>query len=153
MFFTLRYGEDDELLFNSNCSIKVLLENIKKRCKRAANEIIDLADDQAQVKNLSDQPDFKYASLLLQPRMTYILVKVNVFVDERTGDTHKTYTSLLDGLDDTNPEFLTRLANRRTLPDNGQKEPKDQQAVSRAATRTGRRKKGQLRAMGLLVSE
>eukprot|EP00112_Aurelia_sp_Birch-Aquarium-sp1_P006577 Seg1722.7 transcript_id=Seg1722.7/GoldUCD/mRNA.D3Y31 product="hypothetical protein" protein_id=Seg1722.7/GoldUCD/D3Y31 len=121
-----------------HCRVKVLLENIKKRCKCSPEEIIDLADEQAHIMNLAEQPDTKYASMLLQPRVSYILVKANVLIDDRTGDTHKTYTALLDGLSESNPEFLMRLA-KRVHPD-GLRDRKDNSG-SRGSTRAGKRKK------------
>lgn len=152
MFFVLKFGFDEELLFNANCCMKVLLENIKKRCKIPSDQIIDLADEQAQIKNLSEQPEQKYASLLLQPRTTYILVRVNVFVDERTGDTHKTYTALVEGLDDTNPEFLIRLAHRRANQENSNKE-RDMGNTTRNGTRNNKKKKGHLKSLGSAMME
>ena len=141
LFFIVRYGDDEQLLFNMHCRVKVLLETIKKRCKCSPEEIIDLADEHAHIMNLAEQPDSKYASMLLQPRMSYILVRANVLIDERTGDTHKTYTALLEGLSDSNPEFLMRLA-KRVHPD-GTRDRKDY--GSRGSTRTGKRKKGHMK--------
>ncbi len=144
MFFTVRYGDDEYQLFNSHCRNKVLLENMRKRCNCSPNDVIDLADEQAHVKNLSDQPHFKFASLTLQPRATYILVKV----DERARDGQRIYTPLLDGLESSNPEFLTRLANRKVNPDSGPKDGGHTKDGSHAPTgtrgpiRTGKRRKG-----------
>lgn len=143
MFFSLKFGLDQELLFNANCCTKILLENIKKRCNVPCYQSIDVADEMAGVKNLAGQPDMKYANLLLQPRGTYILVRVNVFVDERTGDTRKRYTSLLEGLEENNPDFLARLANRKLNQDSGPKERDVWGILARSGTRFVKKRKGQ----------
>ena len=153
MFFILKYGWDEELLFNANCCTKALIENIKKRCKLPSDQIIDLADEHAQIKNLSEQPDLKYASLLLQPRCSYVLVRVNIFVDERTGDTHKTYTSLLEGLDETNPEFLAKLSHRRGNQENAGRDKETGHSNSRAGGRNSKKRKGQAKGFGTAMLE
>ncbi len=139
MFFTVRFGDDDYQLFNANCRNKILLENIRKRCNCSPSDVIDLADEQAYVKNISEQPAYKFASLTLQQRATYILVRV----DERGPDGQKVYTPLLEGLETTNPDFLSRLANRNINPEATAKDGGyTQYQGSRAPTRTGKKKKG-----------
>ena len=117
MFFKLKFGFNEEMLFNSNCYTQVLIENIKKRCKLESDQTIDLADEYANIKGLIDQSPTEYASSLLQPRYSYILVQVKSSVDERTGDVAKTYSPLLEGLEITNPEFLARLNNAKSSHD------------------------------------
>ena len=145
MFFKLKYGDNEELLFNSDCCTKALIENIKKRCKLPSNQLIDLADEQANIKGLSEQPGMKFASLLLQQRSSYILLQVNVSIDEKTGDVQKTYTALLHGLNETNPEFLARLANRR--PNS------ERDALSKPTMRHGRKRRGQGKSSLLITSD
>eukprot|EP00794_Sanderia_malayensis_P015353 gene15353-16929_t len=138
MFFAVKYGQNEQQLFNSHCRIKILLENIRKRCNCSPNDVIDLADEQAFVKNLAEQPHFKYASLVLQqPGASYILIKV----EERGRDGLKLYTPLLEGLEASNPEFISRLANKKVNPNAGVKDGWLGKDGFRTATRTGKRKK------------
>ena len=117
MFFKLKFGYNEEMLFNSYCYTQSLIESIRKRCELEPNLIIDLADEYANIKGISEQPATEYASSVLQPRCSYVLVQVKLSIDERTGDVIKTYSPLLEDLEKTNPEFLARLTNTKSNHD------------------------------------
>ena len=136
MFFVLKYGNKEEMLFNSNCSIRVLLENIKKRCKLASDIIIDLADEKANVMGLSDQPDMKYACLVLQPRQSYILIQATLSAHEKTKDVRKIYIPLLKSKEETSAEFLEKLNS--TKPKHGEVW---KSTVSKVLTRSGKKRR------------
>ena len=113
MFVTVRFGNDEHLLFNSHCKIQVLIDDIKKRCRCLMVDTIDLAGQQARIEKISEQPVFQYANTTLQPRMTYILVKVKSSIDEKTGEVKKIYIPLLMDLDWSNPDYRARLSKKR----------------------------------------
>ena len=136
MFFILKYGNNEEMLFNSNCRIRVLLENIKKRCKLASDTIIDVADEKANVMGLSEQPDMKYASLVLQPRQSYILIQVTLSVREKMKDVRKTYIPLLKSKEENSVEFLEKLNSTR--PKHGEAW---KNTVSKVLTKSGKKRR------------
>ncbi|XP_073255421.1 uncharacterized protein CXorf65 homolog isoform X2 [Porites lutea] len=76
MFITVRYGDCQEALFNPNCMTKVLLEDIKKRCRRGREEIIDLSDESGNLKNLLEHKS-EYATEILKARHSFILIRVD----------------------------------------------------------------------------
>jgi len=79
---------------------------------------------QAVVQKLSDAPKSSYASSYLQYRANYVLIKIIKRIDEN-GQICKEYIPLLNGLDTANPEFLSRLSNRKVNPDAYNKESRD----------------------------
>jgi len=104
MFITVRYGDCQEALFNPNCMTKVLLEDIKKRCRRDREEIIDLSDESGNLKNLLEHKG-EYATQLLKARHSFILIKV----DKKEGEDVSTYTPLLNDIKTITSSFLQHL--------------------------------------------
>ncbi|KAL9963697.1 hypothetical protein ACROYT_G027228 [Oculina patagonica] len=104
MFITVRFGDCQEALFNPNCMTKVLLEDIKKRCRRDREEIIDLSDESGNLKNLLEHKG-EYATELLKARHSFILIKV----DKKEGEDASTYTPLLNDIKTITSSFLQHL--------------------------------------------
>ncbi|XP_072467744.1 uncharacterized protein CXorf65 homolog isoform X1 [Notamacropus eugenii] len=71
MFITILHGDHEKTLFNSYCKVEALLNSIKQCCGCEPEGIIELADENGQLKNLRQHPHL-YASELLKPRETYI---------------------------------------------------------------------------------
>lgn len=103
MFITVRFGDCQEALFNPNCLTKVLLEDIKKRCRRDRDEVIDLSDESGNLKNLLEHKG-DYATQHLKARHSFILIKV----DRKEGE--ETYTPLLNDIKTITSSFLLVLA-------------------------------------------
>ncbi|KAJ3368974.1 hypothetical protein GGF31_005935 [Allomyces arbusculus] len=90
-FFTVKYGDNDERLFNSNCLNTVLLGHIKAALKLTFPEPVDLALDSGDVLDLASKPR-EYAKKYIEPRAVCTLLKV--VQDEDDGGT--AYVPLLD---------------------------------------------------------
>ena len=104
MFVTVKYGgkwkitvAEEEKIVNPNCLCAVLLNHIRKTCGyENIPENLDLALESGEVMDLASKPK-EYAKKFLEPRNTYILVKV---VGEETDDSTPTYLPLLDSATD-----------------------------------------------------
>ncbi|XP_068728464.1 uncharacterized protein CXorf65-like [Montipora capricornis] len=112
MFITVKYGDHEEALFNPNCRILHLLEDIKRRCNCPENVIIDLSDLSGSVKNLANNQSSN-ASDFLEERETLILVRVEKNPTE--GRDVPLYTPLLRDENVLTAGFLETL--RRTPTD------------------------------------
>ena len=67
---------NEEKLVNPNCLSAVMLSHIKKTCGYSEiTENIDLASEAGEVMDLVSKPR-EYAKKFLEPRTTYVLVKV-----------------------------------------------------------------------------
>lgn len=122
MFITVRFGDCQEALFNPNCMTKVLLEDIKKRCRRDREEVIDLSDESGNLKNLLEHKG-DYATQHLKARHSFILIKV----DRKEGE--ETYTPLLNDIKTITSSFLQHLSR-----------PQSSQSTVSPPSRQGRRK-------------
>lgn len=124
MFITVRFGDCQEALFNPNCMIKVLLEDIKKRCRRNREELIDLSDESGNLKNLLDHKT-EYATDLLKARHSFILIRL----EKKQGEELFTYTPLLNDIRTITSTFLQHLTR-----------PQSSQSSVSPPSRQGRRK-------------
>lgn len=124
MFITVRFGDCQEALFNPNCMIKVLLEDIKKRCRRNREELIDLSDESGNLKNLLDHKT-EYATDLLKARHSFILIRL----EKKQGEDLFTYTPLLNDIRTITTTFLQHLTR-----------PQSSQSSVSPPSRQGRRK-------------
>jgi len=124
MFITVRFGDCQEALFNPNCMIKVLLEDIKKRCRRNREELIDLSDESGNLKNLLDHKT-EYATDLLKARHSFILIRL----EKKQGEDLFTYTPLLNDTRTITSTFLQHLTR-----------PQSSQSSVSPPSRQGRRK-------------
>lgn len=124
MFITVRFGDCQEALFNPNCMIKVLLEDIKKRCRRNREELIDLSDESGNLKNLLDHKT-EYATDLLKARHSFILIRL----EKKQGEDLFTYTPLLNDIRTITTTFLQHLTR-----------PQSSQSSISPPSRQGRRK-------------
>ncbi|XP_069804724.1 uncharacterized protein CXorf65-like [Dendropsophus ebraccatus] len=106
MFITVLYGDSEELLFNINCKVQLLLESIKNLCHYENEGDIELADDSGQVKNLLENQQ-RYASEILGERETLVLLAVT-----RSPDSPDViFTPLLNDDSIVNAKFLAKLGN------------------------------------------
>ncbi|XP_075695384.1 uncharacterized protein CXorf65 homolog [Rhinoderma darwinii] len=106
MFITVLYGDSDEMLFNINCKVQLLLESIKNLCHYENEGEIELADDSGQVKNLVENQQ-RYASELLSERETCVLLAVT----RSTDSSDVIFTPLLNDETIVNAKFLAKLGN------------------------------------------
>ncbi|XP_064622183.1 uncharacterized protein CXorf65 homolog [Lineus longissimus] len=109
MFITVRYGENQEKIFNPNCLNKVLLANIKERCGCRCIDIVDLSDEEGQVKNLNSSLT-QYGTNFFTNRERLILLKVERHhVVRGEHDTiSTTFKPLLQALEE-DVEFLDKI--------------------------------------------
>ncbi|EDO43935.1 predicted protein [Nematostella vectensis] len=109
MFITVKYGEAEEALFNPNCRILHLLDDIKRRCKCTEEVLVDLSDVNGSVQNLADNQSCN-ATDFLKGRETFILVRV----EKIEGVERPIYTPLLRDSDYVTSEFLESLSRMPT---------------------------------------
>ncbi|CAL1527119.1 unnamed protein product [Lymnaea stagnalis] len=74
MFVTVRYGDDQEQLFNPNSRNNLFLLNVKNRCQCQSEDVIDVSDERGNLKNLSNFPK-EYAKEYLKDRERLVLVR------------------------------------------------------------------------------
>lgn len=53
-FIRVMFGEGKVEFFNPDCRVKVLVENIRARCDMERGDVVELADTQGTLQNLSD---------------------------------------------------------------------------------------------------
>ncbi|XP_064392526.1 uncharacterized protein LOC135340127 isoform X2 [Halichondria panicea] len=103
-FFTVKHGADEEALFNPDCSLKLLVDSIKKRCN-FPNINGGLADAEAEkftIINLSEQSNEMSSCVsLFTKRGVYILLAI---IKRDSGPPK--YHPLLDNVD---KEFTVKL--------------------------------------------
>jgi len=79
-FIRVMYGEGKVEFFNPDCRVKILVENIRTRCAMETGDVIELADTQGTLQNLSDahlQWNASASVVLTQcDRGEYILLKI-----------------------------------------------------------------------------
>ncbi|KAL5017609.1 hypothetical protein ScPMuIL_007198 [Solemya velum] len=73
--------------------------------------VIDLVDLEGQIRNLSTVRSREYASELVSGRETYILIRV-----EKQEDGPHQYVSLLNNLEDSNPDLMGKLNSMSARP-------------------------------------
>ncbi|XP_031568799.1 uncharacterized protein LOC116303408 isoform X2 [Actinia tenebrosa] len=110
MFITVKFGDCEEALFNANCQIIHLLEDIKRRCRCTQEDLVDLSDIHGSVRCLIDNQKSN-ASDFLKERETFILVKV----EKLEGNDRPTYTPLLKDKDYITGDFLESLSRIPSL--------------------------------------
>ncbi|XP_067673848.1 uncharacterized protein C22orf15-like [Haliotis asinina] len=105
-FIIVKYGDDQQALFNPWCTTHTLIEWIRKKCNCSHDITIDLIDQDGQVKNLAGSNE-EYANELVNGRETYILIRV-----EKAGENGQNrYVSLLNNLEHVNPDLMVKLNN------------------------------------------
>lgn len=104
-FFVVQHGDQKKTLFNANCKVAILLDNIKLRCGCDKTTMIDLFDSTGSMCRLEDHPKDNGIKFVRE-RETYILVKR----EEHNGITK--YTCLLKGLESSDPELLDQIEGR-----------------------------------------
>ncbi|XP_020897026.1 uncharacterized protein CXorf65 homolog isoform X1 [Exaiptasia diaphana] len=116
MFIVVRYGENEQSLFNLNCRTRVLYENIKERCDCDSEDCIDLADENGVLKGFPDRlTENEYGCEFLTSRASYILLQIH-FTTTKNGVT-KSYTPMLNGVSESIPDFMSKLYNKKVNPD------------------------------------
>ncbi|XP_002736063.1 uncharacterized protein CXorf65 homolog [Saccoglossus kowalevskii] len=103
-FITVKYGDNQQRIFNPMCSSMILLECIRKNCQCEKGVTLDLLDENGHVKNLPENLQ-SYASDFLEGRGTYWLIKV----EKGNEDTPNKYTLLLSQPEKHCPELQQRL--------------------------------------------
>ncbi|XP_076434852.1 uncharacterized protein CXorf65 homolog [Babylonia areolata] len=105
-FIIVKYGDNQEAIFNPWCSSHTLLEWIRRKCQCDEDIILDLVDLEGQVRNLPSSTE-EYASDYVTGRETYILIRV----DKQDDSGRNRYVSLLNNLDEINPDLMVKLNN------------------------------------------
>jgi hypothetical protein len=113
-FITVRYGQNEEKILNPNCLSSVLLSHIKKNCGfEGLAEPIDLfSAETGEVIDLLSKPK-EYAKKYLEPRGTYILLKV---VSDDSEESSSTFVSLLESSNIKISTNATKAKSRKTKP-------------------------------------
>lgn len=73
--FTVKYGNDQQKIFNSNCQVINLLQHIATAC--GCKGEIDLAEESTGLLQFLRDFPYVYANTALKPRGSYVLVQVN----------------------------------------------------------------------------
>ena len=119
MFIAVRCGNDEKLLFNPDCHIANLLDNMRQRfnIENIDFSYLDLCDEAGIAKDLPDHLQ-QYGSKFLATPGTYVLVERRRYpkVVEESADPETTqnrpmetvYTSLLKNSDVLIPGFVPR---------------------------------------------
>ena len=75
-WFTVKYGDSETALFNSDCWAVVLCDYMKERCGFGdLEEPVDLLDESGNPVKLQELGK-EYAKMLVKPEGTYTLCKV-----------------------------------------------------------------------------
>ncbi|XP_009862230.2 uncharacterized protein LOC104266815 [Ciona intestinalis] len=82
MFITVRFGNNQEEIFNPNCQVIHLIDAIKRKCVVNLDQWIDLTDESGLLINISSQRDDETALDILPVKQTYILVEKRVAMAE-----------------------------------------------------------------------
>ncbi|KAM5132055.1 uncharacterized protein CXorf65 homolog [Mantella aurantiaca] len=137
MFITVLYGDNEEILFNINCRVKLLLESIKSNCHcdsegKPGAQYVDLADESGQVKNLLENQQ-RYANEVLGERETCVLLAVT----KQQDSTDVIFTPLLNDDNIVNTKFLaknwtSKLGNWGESKDSNRK-PKSKKSSRKSA--------------------
>eukprot|EP00116_Pleurobrachia_bachei_P012236 sb/3472498/ len=120
MFIVVRYGNNQELLFNPLCRIANLLSDIKQRCELTQPiENLDLCDENGVAKELPVHFQ-AYGSRFLDAPGTYVVVErrkvaVEIPPDQQTPEGEETrteiiFTSLLHDASKHIPGFIPHVA-------------------------------------------
>ncbi|XP_020824471.1 uncharacterized protein CXorf65 homolog [Phascolarctos cinereus] len=136
MFITILHGDHEKTLFNSHCKVEALLSSIKQCCGCEPEEMIELADESGQLKNLLQYPQL-YASELLKPRETYIPFSVK----RPEGSSEPVFVALLkDEVIDSKLLATLRLA-RNSNSTVSEKQPKPGKTKRKTVTSEARSQK------------
>ncbi|XP_046852055.1 uncharacterized protein CXorf65 homolog [Xenia sp. Carnegie-2017] len=106
MFVTVKYGDGEELLCNLECKTNVLLDDIRRRCSYGKEVMVDLSDENGNLKYLRGHPE-SYATEFLKNRESLVLVRVN---KNPINDTI-TYSPLLEDIFIVTTSFIERLTS------------------------------------------
>eukprot|EP00058_Branchiostoma_floridae_P009350 XP_002594838.1 hypothetical protein BRAFLDRAFT_86005 [Branchiostoma floridae] len=164
-FITVKYGDNQTEIFNPHCKSQLLLKCIKQKCRcelldhdeyhplligacmRSFSAVIDLADDQGNVKNLSESQTIStYANDVLEPRGVYFLIKV---IKSEVENEPTRYEPIISNTEKNCPGLSDRL-NRSTKSQAGNRKgwanlkkrlPASSalSAISKATTKSGKK--------------
>ncbi|ESP00127.1 hypothetical protein LOTGIDRAFT_173432 [Lottia gigantea] len=76
-FFTVKYGSNESKIFNANCRVEHLLDNIREQCHCSDQDTIELSDERGRVKNIRNKKD-DFGIKFINERENVILLKVEV---------------------------------------------------------------------------
>ena len=77
MFVSVRYGLDKTIVLNTDCTLRVFMEFLYKKCEAKTCSNIDLADEFGTVQFISRHEDKEErVSGLLKERVRYVLVEL-----------------------------------------------------------------------------
>lgn len=141
-FFTVKYGENDQQLFNSDCSLILLVQSIKQHCtNQEYYEGLALISEQCEVINLSEHASsLENGKPLFTGRGMYILLAL-----EDNGSGGLKYKPLIDS-DYISQEMTDRL-EELSNPENSQGRRKANSRRGYAQlTSSGSRKKSSVKS-------
>jgi hypothetical protein len=75
MFFSVKFGDDEKALFNPDCAVQLLIDDIKKRCGCPKQVVIDLIDEHGDLVHISEHST-ENGTPLFTNRGNYILLEV-----------------------------------------------------------------------------
>ncbi|PAA75516.1 hypothetical protein BOX15_Mlig025751g2 [Macrostomum lignano] len=106
MFIVVKYGDNKQQLFNPKCLAQALLANIRERCGCSEDDVLDLSDEDGNVKRISKRLD-EDPEIVFRDRESLILVK-EIKMTSSEGAEERLYMPLLDQLEDDD-SFIKRL--------------------------------------------
>ncbi|XP_011405052.1 PREDICTED: uncharacterized protein LOC105313374 [Amphimedon queenslandica] len=119
MFFIVYFGANEEEIFNPECPVRILLEDVKNRCNCTDKDSIGFLDDKRVLVNIADEKSMENAAKYFTDRGVYTLLAI-----ERRGDA-TTYVPLVD---EPSKELLVKIESLQSV---GSKNPKSQRRGSR----------------------
>lgn len=127
-FVIVNYGENKTQLFNPNCKVRYLIDDIRKRCQCPEKMELELSDFSGNLKFISKTPDNFANSILNVDREDLVLLQVQrknkydpskLLPPQAVGDEDDvTYVPLLKNEEIINQKFTARLQSREEAMNN-----------------------------------
>ncbi|XP_065890877.1 uncharacterized protein C22orf15-like [Dysidea avara] len=131
MFIAIKFGDDEKLLFNPDCSPKILLDNIKRRCRVPLQADIELLNEDGELKNVSQCMQERDACGIFTDRGIYFLLRLE------KKDGRVTHKCLLNGFTESHPHLAAKLEDLSS-PKQCESRPTSKDKFSKMVKRTSR---------------
>jgi len=90
MFITVRFGHDEQVLFNTDCNVLHFIDSLKKRCKVISTvEQVDLSDECGLLVGISTMDLDERIATVCSPFSTYILLEKRPISNDLTQSFNK----------------------------------------------------------------
>lgn len=77
MFVSVRYGDDDMVILNTDCEVQVFNNCLREKCNLVeSKDLIDLADEFGTVQYISKRAPRVRVNSILETRLEYVLIQL-----------------------------------------------------------------------------